>query len=182
MTNTQPKSLRIYLFLILLFPLLVWTSVDNVSYAEACETYKEIRDFNRSTLGVAHTIPYRIAIATATAAAFVSIPLCFHLPTVEFFNANFVNLEVPPDPESLRTWLGVGAWSWEWMEPPLGQLSFMILCLQVARNQLGTIGHKPYGGIIRQWGARKLIKQFPRFDETILSAYSKASPLVSPTR
>lgn len=100
---------------------------------------------------------------------------------MEFFNANFVSLEVP-EPESLRTWLGVGAFSWQWMEPPLGQLSFMILCLQVARNQLGTIGHKPYGGIIRQWRARKLTRQYPRYDEAILSAYSKASPLVSPTR
>lgn len=58
--------------------------VDNVSYSEACETYKKIRDFNRSILGVAHTFPYRIGIATATAAAFASIPLCFHLPRYEF--------------------------------------------------------------------------------------------------
>jgi hypothetical protein len=58
--------------------------IDNVSYAEACKTYKKIRDFNRSVLGVAHTIPYRIGIATATAAAFASIPLCFHLPRYEF--------------------------------------------------------------------------------------------------
>ena len=58
--------------------------VDNVSYAEACETYKKIRDFNKSILGVAHTIPYRVGIATATAAAFASIPLCFHLPRYEY--------------------------------------------------------------------------------------------------
>jgi len=162
-------------------PFFVIRSVDNVSYADACKTYMDIRDFNRSIIGFSHTIPYRISIASATVAAFASIPLCFHLPSVEFFNATFVNLDVP-EPESLRTWLGVGAWSWEWMEPPLGQLSFMILCLQVARNQLGTIGHKPYGGVIRQWRARKLTRQFPRYDENILSLYSKASPLVNPAR
>ena len=156
-------------------------SVDNCTYAEATKKYIEIRDFNRSIFSFAHTAPYRIGITTATVAAFASIPLCFHLPSVEFFNANFVNLDAP-EPESVRTWLGVGAWSWQYMEPILGQLSFAILCLQVARNQLGTIGHKPYGGIIRQWRARKLTRQFPRYDEAILSSYSRASPLVSPTR
>mmetsp|Transcript_33975 Transcript_33975/g.68449 ORF Transcript_33975/g.68449 Transcript_33975/m.68449 type:complete len:194 (+) Transcript_33975:785-1366(+) len=152
-------------------------STDSVSYEEACQTYNEIRDYNSSALSFVHTIPYKIGIATATIAAFASIPLCFHLPSVEYFNANFVNLDVP-EPDQLKTWLGVGAFSWEWMEPPLGQLSFMILCLQVARNQLGTIGHKPYGGFVRQWRAERLRERYPQYDEQILMSYSKSTPLI----
>ena len=34
-------------------------------------------------------------------------------------------------PEDLETILEVGSWTWGWMEPPLGQLSFFLLTLQV---------------------------------------------------
>jgi hypothetical protein len=29
-----------------------------------------------------------------------------------------------------------GSWTWSWMEPPLGHISFFLLCLQFARNQV----------------------------------------------
>ena len=34
--------------------------------------------------------------------------------------------------------LEVGSWSWNWMEPPLGQLSFFLLCLQYSRAQVSA--------------------------------------------
>lgn len=51
------------------------------------------------------------------------------------FVQHMVTTEVPPD-KDLETWLEVGSWSWGWMEPPLGQLSFFLLCMQLARHQV----------------------------------------------
>lgn len=77
--------------------------VDNVSYKEACITFKKIEAENRKGMKV-HTIPYKMGIMAAGGAAFCSIPLCFHLPTVEWFNEFYVTTDVPP-PEDLETWL-----------------------------------------------------------------------------
>ena len=77
--------------------------VDNVSYKEACITFKKIEVENRKGMMV-HTIPYKLGIMAAGGAAVGSIPLCFHLPTVEWFNEFYVTTDVPP-PEDLETWL-----------------------------------------------------------------------------
>lgn len=77
--------------------------VDNVSYKEACITFKKIEVENRKGMMV-HTIPYKFGITAAGGAAVASIPLCFHLPTVEWFNEFYVTTDVPP-PEDLETWL-----------------------------------------------------------------------------
>lgn len=69
-------------------------------------------------------------------AAFASFPLCFHEPSVQWFNEVWVTAEVPPRSD-LDTPLEVGAWAWNWMEPPLGQMSFFLLCVQFSRNQVG---------------------------------------------
>ena len=80
--------------------------VDNVSYSEACLTFKKIDIEIRKGMFV-HSIPYKLGIMAAGGAAVGSIPLCFHLPTVEWFNELYVTTDVPP-PEDLETWLEVG--------------------------------------------------------------------------
>ena len=49
-----------------------------------------------------------------------------------------------PETKDLETPLEVGSWAWNWMEPPLGQISFFLLCLQYARAQMQNLGYKPY--------------------------------------
>ena len=80
--------------------------IDNVSYSEACLTFKKIDIEIRKGMFV-HSIPYKLGILAAGGAAVSSIPLCFHLPTVEWFNEFYVTTDVPP-PEDLETWLEVG--------------------------------------------------------------------------
>ena len=49
-----------------------------------------------------------------------------------------------PEAKDLETPLEVGTFAWGWMEPPLGTVSFFLLCMQFARSQLqniGTYGH-----------------------------------------
>ena len=70
-----------------------------------------------------------------------------------------------PDEKDLQTPLEVGSFAWNWMEPPLGQISFFLLCAQYARYdfivlyqssfhsyifeplfraQMENLGYKPY--------------------------------------
>lgn len=81
-------------------------TVDNVPYAEACRKFEEIAAENRKGMLV-HTIPYKLGITAAIGGGVFSIPLCFHLPTVHWFNERFVTTDVP-EPQDLETWLEVG--------------------------------------------------------------------------
>jgi hypothetical protein len=106
-------------------------TVDDVSYEMALEKYEEIDAFHNKGM-MMYLLPYQIGIAASLTAAALSAPLCFHLPSVHFFNHHFVTTDVP-EPQDLETWLEVGSWAWNWMEPPLGQISFFLLCLQFSR-------------------------------------------------
>lgn len=112
-------------------------TVDNVSYDTATGTFMEIAAKNRQGMWLL-TVPYKIGIGVACTAALASFPLVFDLDTVQWFNENFVTSDIP-EPKDLETPLEVGSWAWNWMEPPLGQVSFVLLCLQYTRYVLGLI-------------------------------------------
>jgi hypothetical protein len=101
------------------------------SYTTALRSFYELEAFHKQGMTV-YLLPYQVGVATAVTAAFCSIPLVFHLPTVHWFNELYVTTDIP-EPQDLETWLEVGSWSWNWMEPPLGQISFFLLCLQFSR-------------------------------------------------
>lgn len=42
----------------------------------------------------------------------------------------------PRQEKDLETWLEVGAWTWNWMEPPLGTITFVLLCIQLSRSHM----------------------------------------------
>merc|ERR1719291_346241 len=107
--------------------------------------------------------------------ALVSFPLCFHFETVHWFNHHFVTADIP-EPKDLETWLEVGSWSWNWMEPVLGHLSFFLLCLAFARAQFKTLGIKPYSKAILESRAETLAKEFPQYDPEIIKLYSMSQP------
>jgi len=147
-------------------------SVDEVSYEEAEQTFEKIEQANRKGL-FAHTIPYKLGIGASLIAAFASFPLCFHEPTVQYFNLNFVTADIP-EAKDLETALEVGSWAWNWMEPPLGQISFFLLCLQYARSQIENIGISPYTSYVKGRRAEKLAVQFPKYNKRVLKAYSQS--------
>jgi len=89
----------------------------------------------------------------------------------------FVTTEVPGQ-EDLETWLEVGSWAWNWMEPPLGQLSFFLLAMQFARAQLDNLGVKPYTGYMKQRRADRLCSQFPQYSKGLVEDFSKAMPFI----
>ena len=141
-------------------------AVDDVEWVEAKKTFDKIRADNRAGSGM-YKLPYYVGITTAVTGALASIPLCFDLNTVLYFNEHFVTTEVPGD-EDLETFLEVGSWAWNWMEPPLGQASFFLLCMQFARNQLINIHAKPYTEFVKNSRANKLCYAYPQYSRPIM--------------
>lgn len=147
-------------------------NVDRVSYEEASETFKQIALKNREGMWLL-SLPYKIGIGVALTGAYVSIPMVFELNTVKWFNEAYVTADIP-EPKDLETWLEVGSWSWNWMEPVLGQISFLLLCLQYSRAQIANMGLRPYTRKVMQMRADKLAAAFPRYDKTVVANFSKS--------
>lgn len=148
-------------------------SVDTVSYQVAEEKFFEIAELNSEGIWF-QTIPYKVGITAALTAGFSSIPLCFHLPSVHWFNHHYVTTDIP-EPADLETWLEVGAWAWNWMEPPLGQISFMLLCLQYSRSQLENLGIRPFTTSMKHRRAQKLATAFPMYNAKVVMDFSKTA-------
>jgi len=148
--------------------------VESIQYPEACKKVEIIKEAN-SNISSALALPNKAGFITAIAGGFISFPLCFHEPTVHWFNEKFVTADIP-EPKDLETWLEVGSWAWNWMEPIMGQLSFLLLCLAFARSQFQTLGITPYSKRIKDERANTLVKMFPDYDKTIISAFSKSQP------
>lgn len=153
-------------------------TVDNVEYDEAMKTFKEIAAKNREEMKIA-SLPFYLGCGGALTAGIVSLPMVFSLPVVDWFNAEFVTADMPPE-KDLETWLEVGAASWGWMEPVLGWASFFLLCMQFARSQLSNLGIRPYFHLQQERRARILVRAYPQYDAEFLVMYSKSDRLSAP--
>jgi len=150
-------------------------AADNISWEQAQPTFIKVVESNRKGLSLA-TLPYKIGIFTAVVGGFASIPMIFDLDTVLWFNEHFVTTDVPDD-KDLETPLEVGGWAWNWMEPPLGQISFFLLCMQYSRSQMQNLGVKPYTEWFLNRRAERLSKEFPRYNKVALQTFSLGDPL-----
>jgi len=150
--------------------------VDQVEHDEAMETFDKVAATNREGMRPA-ALPFYLGFGVAFTGAIVSIPMVFHLPTVEWFNEAYVTSDLPP-PRDLETWLEVGAASWNWMEPVLGHISFFLLCMQFSRAQLHNLGIRPYFNWQRERRANYLINSYPQYDAEFLGNYSRCDKLV----
>lgn len=150
-------------------------SVDNIEHAEAKAVVSAMSEENQRLLSL-FKLPYKIGLFSAVTAGLVSIPLVFDLETAIWFNENFVTAEEAGEGET-DTWLEVGSWTWNWMEPPLGELSFFLLTMQYARSQMMNLGWKPYGHWIQASRARKLVSKFPNYDERLVTQWAAADAL-----
>jgi len=146
--------------------------VDGLNWDAAQPKMTEIEAANKVGMWF-YTMPYKIGITTAVTAGVLSIPLVFHLDTALWFNENFVTADVA-DPEDLETWLEVGSWTWAWNEPVMGQLSFFLLTLQFARNQMLNLKAKPYTDKLLDYRASRLCRQFPMYSPMILSDFARS--------
>merc|ERR1719291_1012796 len=148
--------------------------VDGIEYDEAMKIFNNIAKSNREKIGFS-AYPFYVGLSTSVVASYVSLPLVFELNTVKWFNQNYVTADLP-EPKDLETFLEVGSWSWNWMEPVLGQISFVLLCMAFARAQFKTLGIKPYSKAILESRAETLAKEFPQYDPEIIKLYSMSQP------
>mmetsp|Transcript_21197 Transcript_21197/g.29979 ORF Transcript_21197/g.29979 Transcript_21197/m.29979 type:complete len:263 (+) Transcript_21197:129-917(+) len=153
--------------------------VDGVTHESANRTMHKISVANEEHLFLM-SLPYKLGIGASITAAAVSFPLCFHHDIVYWFNDVMVTTEVPPQ-EDLETMLEVGSWAWNWMEPPLGQLSFVILCLQAARAQMENLGLRPYYRWIKEKRACRLAEKFPAYNRKLIMDYSRTDDFLRGT-
>lgn len=88
------------------------------------------------------------------------------------FDLNFYSDDELPKTEELNTMWLVGKFSWEWMEPMIGTLSFVLLGLQFTRMQMLHVGLTPYADFLIQWRARRLVRKFPQYDKNIVMDFA----------
>lgn len=150
--------------------------VDGVSHMGTTATLLKISTLAEAGLGRVHASG-KVMIFGAQAIGWGSIPLVFSLQASSAFNHYFVTAE-PPEHGDADTWLEVGAWSWNWMEPPLGTISFVLLCLQWAAEQKKNIGLKTAAEVFSDRIEEKLIQEFPQYNSQILGDYVEAIALV----
>ena len=134
---------------------------DSASWEDANDKVDSIAEEAQTGL-LKHKLPYFGGIAFGFVAAWGSIPMVFDLATAEAFNEAFVTTEHPRD-EDLETWLEVGAWTWNWMEPWMGTISFQLLALQFMRMQMLNVGFRPYTGWVIGLRQRKISGAFPEY-------------------
>ena len=150
-------------------------AVESLSWDEARPIFLEMVQENRKGLFMI-TLPYKIGVVSAVVAGVVSLPMVFDYNTVLWFNEFYVTSDVP-EAKDLETPLEVGSWAWNWMEPPLGQVSFFLLCMQFARAQLQNLDKKPYTEYIKASRARRLCQAYPKYSPSIVTAFSKGDSL-----
>jgi len=71
-----------------------------------------------------------------------------------------------------------GAWTWNWMEPILGTLSYTLLTLQVARQGIKNLGMKPYTSRLIEMRAKKLFEAYPQYEKGILHNFVETDAMV----
>eukprot|EP00551_Chaetoceros_affinis_P002869 CAMPEP_0203638680 /NCGR_PEP_ID=MMETSP0088-20131115/4641_1 /ASSEMBLY_ACC=CAM_ASM_001087 /TAXON_ID=426623 /ORGANISM="Chaetoceros affinis, Strain CCMP159" /LENGTH=278 /DNA_ID=CAMNT_0050493369 /DNA_START=371 /DNA_END=1207 /DNA_ORIENTATION=+ len=151
---------------------------DSIGYEEAAKVVTKIIEDNRKGMWSAY-LPYHFGMGISLFGAGISFPMIFDLNTVQAFNDRFVTAELP-DLKDLETFLEVGSCSWSWMEPIIGQISFVLLALQFARNQALNLGVKPYGNWVTKNRADRLVAMYPQYDEIFIRWISEAASLHGP--
>lgn len=147
-----------------------------ISWDEAQPQFDKVKRSNEGIVRSLTALPFKINATVAIVVGFATIPLCFDLPTAMWFNDAYVTTEVPPD-EDLETMLEVGGWTWNWMEPPLGQASFLLLCIEFARRQMDHLGIQPYVNIVKSRRIKSLQDEYPQYNKNIIGRFAETSPL-----
>eukprot|EP00933_Yihiella_yeosuensis_P014494 TRINITY_DN12979_c2_g1_i1.p1 TRINITY_DN12979_c2_g1~~TRINITY_DN12979_c2_g1_i1.p1 ORF type:complete len:297 (+),score=16.10 TRINITY_DN12979_c2_g1_i1:73-963(+) len=153
---------------------------DAVAEFEAIRQYTKVDVFQPiqgKSLHALNTIglfPYRIGLISFSSFGLLSVPMVFEWNMVSWFNEAYVTADIP-EAKDLETWLEVGSWAWNWMEPPLGTLSFFILCIQMSRNQMRNLGIRPYLNYLTKKRADMLVERFPQYNAMFLRDYAHSA-------
>lgn len=149
--------------------------VDDVEWASAKETLHEIGAENRKVVWLV-TLPYKVGISTAVVTGVGCVPMVFSPTVAKWFNEYYVTTDVP-EAKDIQTILEVGSWTWNWMEPPLGTASFVLLAFQFIRAQMLNMNLTPYTSWVQDFRASRLQKKYPQYNPDIIMDYARTASL-----
>jgi len=147
--------------------------VDSLDYEGATPILLDMNRVNSAGLWQ-KKLPYQMTFWTAQVSGWISLPLVFSLACARPFNTYGVTTDVP-EPEDLQTMLEVGMWTWNWMEPPLGTVSFFLLCMQFAREASNNMGAKTPVMRHKDYLAKQLQQAFPTYNKDIVRDYAMST-------
>jgi len=146
--------------------------VENCRWVEARTKVEEMNRENDKGAWLA-LLPYRLGVGSAFVSALVSLPMVFHKETAIWFAREVVNMpehEIPVD--EMTTFWSVGSFSWGYMEPLLGTLSFVLLAAQFMRANMQHMGLHPYTDKVNLLRASRLVKAYPQYDKNTVMEFS----------
>jgi hypothetical protein len=142
--------------------------IDGLSWPEAAKRVDQFEaDVSRSH--ISQTVS-KIIGTGSVAIGVGSLPMVFHLDTALWFNERFVTTDVP-EARDLETWLEVGQWTWNWMEPPIGTISFVFIALQFARGR-GVVN--PLEAYYQRRRERQLLESYPKYSPIIILQWAES--------
>ena len=115
-----------------------------------------------------------MGIAAALVAGFGSIPMCFDLHTVLWFNEQYVTMDVE-DAKNLETSAGGRLVELELDGAAARQASFFLLCLQYSLDQMKNIGMKTYTERVKDKRGAKLVEKFPQYNGIVVAEFGRRS-------
>lgn len=144
-------------------------TIDDVDYETAEKVLENIDEKKKEGLFF-YSFPYKFGIGVFLVSGLYVFPMIFDVNTAMEFNKNYVTMELPP-PDELDTALETGIWTWNWMEPLIGTLTYTLVCFQLIRQQMNHLGIKPFSNRVIAHRANKLSDAFPQYDKRVLYNY-----------
>lgn len=144
---------------------------DKVDEITATKRIEYIRSKTERRLNY-HLLPYWAGLTTVGAFGCVAVPLVYSKTAALWFNENYVTTDVPP-PDDLGTYLEVGSWTWNWMEPWTGTFAFVILCANYSKTFIKKLGLKPYSQMMQQRRISLVSSEFPQYDPLAVEGFVK---------
>lgn len=145
-------------------------AVDMIDWEAAQPMVKQIE--NSAGAGILwYEFPFYFGSISMALVALISIPMVFHLGFAEWFFESYVTGDHPPAKE-LETTLEVGGWTWNWMEPLIGTLSFLILAAQLTRGLLINVRiYLPWSSRITSWQVKQVQATYPKYHPVVLEDF-----------
>ena len=149
-------------------------AVDDVEYPQACERMKDMYKLNED-MSRWLLMPLHAGLVSCAFAGVVVVPLVFdHSIAISF--AEFLGAEQPGQLPADASWATVGEYSWPWMEPLIGTLSFSILCAQLFRGALVNLAYSPYIEFCQSYRANNLSDAYPQYTRSIVKQFGRSQP------
>mmetsp|Transcript_33389 Transcript_33389/g.61253 ORF Transcript_33389/g.61253 Transcript_33389/m.61253 type:complete len:377 (-) Transcript_33389:131-1261(-) len=151
--------------------------IDRCDYSQAQKVVEKIAKKTQNLMTTA-TLPFAMGMGMAITAGVASVPLVFNRTTVEWFNRNFVQSDVP-EPKDMETMWEVAGWSWGWMEPLLGTASFVILCMQLVQQMMSDIDMLAYHQRVKVRVANVVAKNYSQYHRDLVRSFVLTSSMHS---